>query len=221
MKGAFKEKIPAFQKHDKKKMKLFQSRKKESKVFLDKNFIFESKYINKKTHIYLQNVKELSPPLKNVQLRIRTQQRMNLIVIFLIIANKHDFLNEVTIASYTFNKEAFSILFQMVKNGKIGKLNLLLAPFFKIRQAEYYEYQKKIARMTDNIHLTYAHSHLKITLIRSGDNYYQFEGSMNYSSNQMAEQLLIENNKYIYDKDYFFLNEILKNRKNKALEFVC
>jgi len=109
----------------------------------------------------------------------------------------------------------------MIENEKIGRLNLVLAPFFKIRQEKYYNELKEICKKTKNVHLTFAHSHLKITLIRAGNDYYQMEGSMNYSGNQMAEQIVIENNRLTYDFDYNFLLTILAQRKNKSLEFIC
>ena len=203
-----------------KEIKLLSEDFKSNKIFLERNHVFEIDHINRQTHIFLTNRNELKAPKKNEQLRIRTQQRFNLLVILLMLIDNKK-ADEITIASYTFNREAFITLIQMVENGKIGKLNLLLAPFFKIRQKKYYEEMKRVCRETKNVHLTFAHSHLKITLIKEGDNYYQFEGSMNYSGNQMAEQLLLENNKSIYDFDHNFLKNILSQRKNKSLEFVC
>jgi len=78
-----------------------------------------------------------------------------------------------------------------------------------------------VCKTTENVTLVYAHSHLKITILKAGENYIQMEGSMNYSANQMSEQISIENNKSTYDFDYNFLNVILHNRKNKALEIIC
>jgi hypothetical protein len=63
-------------------------------------------------------------------------------------------------------------------------------------------------------------SHLKITLARCGNNFYQFEGSMNYSMNNMAEQIVFENNKDLYDFDYYFIIETMQDTNNKALEII-
>ena len=51
------------------------------------------------------------------------------------------------------------------------------------------------------------------------EDYYHFEGSMNYSTNNMAEQLLFENNKEIYDNDMQFFNDIVENANN-SLEII-
>jgi hypothetical protein len=44
---------------------------------------------------------------------------------------------------------------------------------------------------------------------------------MNYSNNQMAEQILIEENKNTYDFDTNFLKNIISQKENKALKFIC
>jgi len=191
------------------------------KLFLEKNHIYKCDHFSKKTLLYMPNIRELKPPEKGEQLRIRTQQRFNLLLVLLILIENYEVVDEITIASYTFNKETFYTLIQMLENGKLKRLNLVLAPFFKIRQFKYYEELKNVCKKTNNVHLTFAHSHLKITVIKAGENYYQMEGSMNYSANQMAEQIVIENNKDVYDFDYNFLLNILAKRKNKALEYVC
>ena len=79
----------------------------------------------------------------------------------------------------------------------------------------------KLNKQNSDIHFAYAWSHFKITLIQCGDDYYQMEGSMNYSQNNMAEQLLLENCKSSYDYDLNFINEIMLNQTNKALQIIC
>ncbi|MBU1126714.1 hypothetical protein KJ758_03825, partial [Patescibacteria group bacterium] len=152
------------------------------------------------------------------------QTQISLLAIVLKIASLQP-IDELTIATYTLNKkEAFETLCQMVKSGHILKLNFLIASSYTFRDAEYYEFLKstclKLSKSYE-IHLTFAWSHFKITLARCGDDYYHIEGSINYSQNNMAENLIFENNKDIYDFDYNFITKIMNEQTNKALEIIC
>lgn len=112
-----------------------------------------------------------------------------------------------------------------MKAGTIKKLSVLLASSYSFRDEKYYNQLKidfiELGDLGFDIHLTFAWSHFKITLAKCGDDYYQFEGSMNYSENNMAEQILFENNKQTYDYDYKFITGIVQQTDNAALEVIC
>jgi len=198
--------------------------KKNVKIFLDACDI-RIDDVKKSTIICLYNVlTDLILPKKGEQLRIRTQQQINLISLIFKIIREHKRIDELTIATYTLNKECFSFLIKFLRKGVIKKLNLFLASAYSFRDKEYYEKLKRdasIIKTKYDFHLIFAWLHLKITLAKCGDDYYQFEGSMNYSTNNMAEQLLFENNKKQYDYDYDFIKKIITNTNNKALEVIC
>jgi len=222
MKGVFKEKIPAFQKYKGfKKGETSEKYKKDAKKFLDENKIFKTKHIKKNTFQYIYDINKLKLPEKGEQLRLRIQQAINLITIILKIVDKFKTLENVSIATYTFNKETLLTLIQLVEAKKVKKLNLFISGSYSFRHKVYYEELKEICKKTKNVHLSFGWSHMKITIIKAKDNYFQFEGSMNYSTNNMAEQLVFENNKTTYDFDYNFINELMTDKKNKNLEIVC
>ena len=190
-------------------------------IFLKKNHIFNTDKIRKRTFQFLFNANEIKIPLENNQVRIRTQRQINLISIILKFVNDYNFINELTIATYTLNKEALSILLQLFKSEKIKKLNLIVASSYTYRNKPHYECIKQQCKANNITSLVFANIHLKIILLETQNNYYQMEGSMNFSTNNIAEQILIENNKSMYHFDYEFLNVTLRNRKNKALEIIC
>lgn len=198
--------------------------KKNVKIFLDE-WDIRATDIKKSTMICINNVlTDLILPEKETQLRIRTQQQINLISIIFKIIGKHKKIDELTIATYTLNQESFSLLIKLLKKKAIVRLNLFLASSYVFRDKNYYEKLKQEANYLKNqydFHLVFAWLHFKITLAKCGDDYYQFEGSMNYSMNNMAEQVLLENNKKTYDYDYNFIKKIICNQSNKALEIVC
>ena len=192
----------------------------DAKLFLERNRVYRRENIKKTTYKYISNSSDIPIPSRGEQIRIRTQQQMNLIVIILKLVDIHGVIDELTIATYTLNREAMSILTQLKSAGKIGKINLLIASSYGFRDPKWKGEMEQICK-DNEMHLTFAWCHFKITLAKCGDDYYQFEGSMNYSTNNMAEQISFENNQEIYDWDYEFINGVMKDRNNKALEVIC
>ena len=196
------------------------------KIFLDNIDVRATEKITKTTWNIIYNfLDDFRLPHPGEQIRIRTQQQINLISIILKITDVHNIIENLTIATYTLNKEAFSIIIQLLKSGRIKHLSLFLASSYTFRDKNYYDYLKQsvidLQRNNYNISLVFAWLHLKITIIKCGKNYYQIEGSMNYSMNNMAEQILFENSKESYDYDLDFLNTIItSNQHHKALEIV-
>lgn len=200
----------------------FKKHNKEARILLDK-LQLSSSQVKKKTVLIIHNVlTDLRLPKNGEQIRYRTQQQINLISMILLIL-KYEEIEELTITTYTFNREALYILTTKLKAGQIKKINLIIASSYGFRDPKYYEYLKqeiiKLNKKYD-IHLTFAWIHLKITLAKTHKNYYQMEGSMNYSTNNMVEQLLFENSKIIYQEDFKFIESIFE-KENKALEVVC
>jgi len=194
--------------------------KKQAKLFLTENKVFNTENIKKRTYRYIYDKNLIPVPEKGEQIRIRTQQQMNLITIILKVIDIYSEIEELTISTYTINREAMSILTQLKDSGKIKRINLLISSSYGFRDPKWYEEIKALC-IGHGMHLVFAWAHFKITLIRAKDNYFQIEGSMNYSTNNMAEQLLLENSETTYMKDYEFINSIMTDRKNKALEIIC
>lgn len=193
------------------------------KIFLEENRIFT---IKSKRIIYMLSkiFDDLTLPLPGEQFRIRTQQQMNLIVLVLRILKEHGTIDELTIATYTLNKEAFNIIKDLIKTGKIKKFNIFLASSNRFRNEDHLNYlineSRNLVEIGFYISFVLAWSHFKITLARCGNNFYQFEGSMNYSMNNMAEQIVFENNKELYGFDYDFITNVMQDTENKALEII-
>ena len=186
----------------------------------------DTTYLNKNTWQLINNsLEQIRLPAIGERIRIRTQQSINLIGFILKIIEVHEIIEELTIATYTLNRHALSIISDLTKTGKIKKLNILLASSYSFRNADYYAKLKADFLALDetgyNVHLVFAWSHFKITLAKCGADYYQHEGSMNYSDNNMAEQLSFENNKAIYDYDYdFIINKVIQSGQ-AAVEVIC
>jgi len=176
------------------------------------------------TYKILYNVlTDLSLPLPGQQFRIRTQQQINLISLILKIVKTHQVIDELTIATYTLNKEAYGILLDLLTGGRIKRLSLFLASSYSFRSPEEYAYFKTTVRSLQDrfdIFLVFAWLHFKITMARCGDNYYHIEGSMNYSTNNMAEQLIFENRRELYEFDTRFFSTVVMKTTHSALEII-
>ena len=193
---------------------------KEHNITLGKHFRNEARYQKKHAVQFIENIgirkhrikkktfqiindilSDFRLPYPGEQLRIRTQQQINLISVVIKIIAEHETIDELIITTYTLNMEAYESLIDLLKAGKIKSLYLFVASSYNYRNKAHYEKFKrdaeKICKKYD-YHFVFAWSHLKITLARCGENYYQSEGSMNYSTNNMAENLLIENDRNSY-----------------------
>ncbi len=198
---------------------------KNARKFLTDNDIREGIF-NKPSFKILQNVLvDLRLPKRGEQIRIRTQQQINLIAMVLKILEVHKVIDELTVATYTLNRLSIEAMMDAARSGAIKCVNLLISSSYSFRDKTYFQELKDfalgMAAGGHNFHLTFAWSHFKITLARCGKDHYQFEGSMNYSTNNMAEQLVFENNKITYDYDYDFITQVMIDKKNKALDVIC
>ncbi len=197
----------------------------KSKIFLESCHV-HTKEIKNKIFVLMQDVMEEIPvPKKGFQIRIRTQVSMNMLSYFLKILKKHNTVDCLTIATYSFDKSSLLIILDLVKSGAVKVLKLILSDTYSYRYKSQYEQLKvkmsDLKHMGYNVSLVFCTNHMKITLIQCGKDYYQIEGSMNYSVNNLCEQISIENCKETYDHDYKLLVDIIPDLKNKALEVVC
>jgi len=157
-------------------------------------------------------------PKKDEQLRIRTQSELNMISVVISLCQNRK-ADEVIISTYSLNKEALDILCAMYESRTIKKLSIIMASSISYRNPDHK--LDMINKCNDlGFNLAFVYSHLKILLMRIGDDYYQSEGSMNFSRNNSAENLIIENNKKMYDHDRHFLLHTMLSKDHKAIEII-
>lgn len=178
-------------------------------------------HIDKRTYRVLSELDAgLITPKNGSQVRIRVQSEINMIsVVIALLQNR--IADEVIIATYSLNKEALDILCALIDAGTIKKLHVMMASSISFRAPDHKSYMTRCALERKNFSLAYVYSHLKITLIKIGDIKYQVEGSMNYSRNNSAENLLIEENAEMYDFDRDFVINTMTNENQKAVEIIC
>lgn len=200
-----------------------QKSKNKHKIFMQENNIFIDKKKSQYNIIY-NLLNDLELPKKGETYRIRTQQSINLFGILSKILYENEIIEELVITTYTMNIDIFKIIIKMFDEGKIKKIYLMLASSYSFRSPENYTYFKNICRdrfdKGMDITLIFVWCHFKITLCKTKYDYYQFEGSMNYSINNMAENIIICNDKEVYENDENFIKNIMTDSTNKALEII-
>lgn len=198
---------------------------KESKIFMESVNI-KSADIKNKMFPLLADVSEKIPiPGIDHQVRIRTQVSMNMLALMLKIIKKHKKIDCLIIATYSLDENSLVSILSLIQSGIVKKLGVLLSDTYSYRYKKLYskiiESFLRLKKDGFDVWLVFATTHLKITLCQCAENYYHIEGSMNYSINNLCEQILIENNKEIYDYDYEILSNLISKKKNKALRIIC
>lgn len=180
--------------------------------------------IKKQTRLIVaSNFKGFRLPDKNEQLRIRTQGQINLATIILKFVETQN-IKELTVATYTFNRETLHIVQDLFHSGQIERFTLLVSNSYKFRDRKYSVELSaallKLSKMYD-VHMAYINSHTKISLFHTDVGFYVQEGSMNYSTNNWIEQLLLEENQAQYKHDYEFLQNVVPDENSKGTEIIC
>lgn len=194
------------------------------KIFLNELRIHKDIVKNSTYRIIYKILTDFTLPKKDEQMRIRTQQQINLITLILKMIEVHHEIDILTIATYTLNKEAFSILQDLIYDRRIHRCVLFLASSYGYRSPEEYERFKATIQNFQSqgfdVYLVFAWLHFKITMAQCDENFYHIEGSMNYSTNNMAEQLICENSREIYEFDEALFRDIIITRERTDLEII-
>lgn len=116
-------------------------------------------------------------------------------------------LSELTIITLSITADNIEALDELIKQGYCDKINLCLSEYYmrteKIKQTKTAELLNKIAESNPNFKLLSTETHQKIVLMHTKkENKIVFHGSANMKGSQNFEQLMIENNDYLYDFNY-------------------
>lgn len=126
---------------------------------------------------------------------------------------------ELTVMSLSGGIDNLEMLEALKSRGWVQKVNLVLSEYFlRTEQAKHTDtiaYLKKIKECHgDGFNIYYTNTHAKLTLIKTekeGENgYVVMHGSANLRSSQSLEQLIIHENKELYDFNYEYFNNLKK-----------
>lgn len=155
--------------------------------------------------------KELSDlctlPLPGEQWVIVTEKQFNAFALVLFLV-KERIVDELYFAIYRINQPTVDALIQFIEDGRIKKGKFVISNFFnQTKKPEIWALRLlEYCNVNKNFEAVYLHNHAKVLCLKTGDDYYVFEGSGNMSDNARIEQYRYENSKEIY---YFHKNWML------------
>lgn len=179
---------------------------------IDKVLKAKIKYLESQ-YLKVENISKIIEfPKVGEQLRLITQQQFNAFTLILHILQNYKIAESVTLIVYSIDAKTIASIFDMLDDGIIQQLTIVLSSPMKKLQPKRYEqlksgFQKR--KHQNNIRIALTENHAKITLIKCSENYFVIEGSGNFSSNARIEQYLFENNKQSFDFHMSWLNEIV------------
>jgi hypothetical protein len=98
-------------------------------------------------------------------------------------------IDELIISTYSINIRIIDALIKDIDTGKITTVVLFISETLKSRLPKVFDHLATMSESRKNIiKVIYCWNHSKIACIRSGDKYFIFEGSGNFSENAQHEQ---------------------------------
>lgn len=124
-------------------------------------------------------------------------------------------VKELTISTLSMSQENIESFYNLMKNGYIKKLNIIVSDFFYSHERHnLVRYMYERLDFEDRFQLSVCRTHTKICLFETemnGGRKYIIHGSANLRSSDNIEQFMIEENLELYDFNYNFHNKIIDN----------
>ena len=141
-------------------------------------------------------------PEPNVVFFIWTLNSFNAFTFIPYVFNISGTIEELVICTYSINRRIIDSLIRFIDKGKIEKVTIFISDSIKYRLPLVYDHLDSLVKNRDNVAVHYAWNHSKIALAKSGENYFVFEGSGNFSENAQFEQYVLLNSKSVYEFRY-------------------
>lgn len=127
-----------------------------------------------------------------------------------LIAEK-EVIEHAIFVIFAINQYAARMIIDLYKRGLIKKADIIVS---SIRNAGHRSKSIAVDMLKQYFDVIYVNSHAKISIMRtSKGNYYNVEGSGNFSFNGRIEQYVIDNDKEIYDFSEKWIKELMKHRQ--------
>jgi len=158
-------------------------------------------------------------PPKNSILAIRTQSQLNAFSIFMQFLESYDTIDFLSIQTYTIDEKTLFTLYELLKSGKIKKLQIIMTETASFRIPKIYKLLKDLFAENENANLCFYWVHSKVHLLRCGNDKFVIDGSGNFSMNAQIEQYNIFHSDKMFNFDYemakdFYFN-IPKRKKHE------
>lgn len=175
----------------------------------DGNFEMDDKLFKKfqeKNTQIISKVEQIGLPEKKQQLRFVTIKPFNTISIIEYIARKEKIIDSIFVI-FAINKSAAKILIQLKNEGFLSNYVIYVS---SIRNAGHRRKSEAVQLLQDaGFNIKFIYSHAKISILKTEkNNYYNIEGSGNFSFNARLEQYIIDNDKKLYQFSQEWISEL-------------
>jgi hypothetical protein len=156
-------------------------------------------------------------PKENSVLSIRTQSQINAFSIFMQFIEKYGKIDFLSIQTYTIDEKTLFTLFQLLNEGKIEKLQIIMTETAVFRIPKIYKLLKDLFSEHERCNLCFYWVHSKVHLLKCGGDEFVIDGSGNFSMNAQVEQYNIFHSKQMFEfdkkmSDEFFFGEKLRKK---------
>jgi hypothetical protein len=168
------------------------------------------RYVNKTCQI-IEKIKEIGLPKQGEQLRLITTKAFNSIAIIKHIADRET-IKSGKLVIFAINQYAARLLIDLKKEGKLNNTVLIVS---SIRNPGIKAKCIAVELLKEHFKIIFITSHAKIAILETEKgNYYNIEGSGNFSYNARLEQYVIDNEKGLFGFSNQWIKEV--ERINKA-----
>ena len=122
-------------------------------------------------------------------------------------------INELILSTYSINIRIIDALIRLIDREQIHQVDIFISDSIKSRLPKVYDHLIAIFEKKP-VRVYFSWNHSKIALIRSGDHYFDVEGSGNWGENAQHEQYVFLNSRNIYE---FRKNEILYGIERRSV----
>ena len=158
----------------------------------------------------IKKVEQIGLPKSGEQLRLITINPFNTISIISYIANI-EIIEHAVFVIFAINQSAAKIIIDLLSKGRIKKITCIVS---SIQNAGHVSKSIAVDMLKNYIDIVFVNSHAKITLLKTENgNYYNIEGSGNFSFNGRLEQYIIDNDIKLYEFSKEWIEEIIKYRQ--------
>ena len=165
----------------------------------------------KKTYQVIEKIKEIGLPKQGEQLRLITTKAFNSIAIIKYIADEEK-IKSAKLVIFAINQYAARLLIDLKKEGKLSNTVLIIS---SLRNAGIKDKCIAVELLRKHFKIIFISSHAKIAILETGKgNYYNIEGSGNFSYNARLEQYVIDNEKGLFDFSNQWIKEVEKINKS-------
>jgi len=191
----------------------------EINIDIDTNQRYCKPAMTKSKNVKYKNAKQLSK-----EIQIKQNERYFCIIdgsfifgdfIEAFIYERAMKVDVLTLSTLSMSQENIDSFYNLMKNGYIEKLNIIVSDFFYSHERHNlvkYMYDK--LDFEDRFQLSVCRTHTKICMFESsmnGGRKYVIHGSANLRSSDNIEQFMIEENKELYDFNFDFHKKIIDN----------